>query len=77
MGGGDIKLMAIFGMVIGWQMSIISIFLSAFLALPVSLIVLKFKKNHEIPYGPFLSLAALLIYISHIDINIIFSWILR
>ena len=71
MGGGDIKLMAVFGLVIGWKLSIISIFLSAFIALPVSIFVLKNNKNHEIPYGPFLSIAALILYFSHIDINII------
>ena len=71
MGGGDIKLMAVFGLVIGWELSIISIFLSAFIALPISVFILKTNKNHEIPYGPFLSIAALIIYFSHIDINFI------
>lgn len=73
MGGGDIKLMAIFGLIIGWKLSIITIFLSAFIALPVSVFILKTNKNHEIPYGPFLSIAALIIYFSHIDINLILS----
>lgn len=75
MGWGDIKLMAIFGMVIGWPMSIITIFLSAFVALPFSLFIMKSKKDHEIPYGPFLSIAALIIYFLHIDINLILSWL--
>lgn len=73
MGGGDIKLMAVFGLVIGWELSIISIFLSAFIALPVSVFILKTNKNHEIPYGPFLSIAALILYFSKIDINMILS----
>lgn len=73
MGGGDIKLMAVFGLIIGWELSIIAIFLSAFIALPVSVFIMKTNKNHEIPYGPFLSMAALIIYFSHIDINIIFQ----
>ena len=73
MGGGDVKLMAVFGLIIGWKMSIITIFLSAFIALPVSIFIMKTNKNHEIPYGPFLSVAALIIYFSHIDINIILS----
>lgn len=77
LGGGDVKLMAIFGMVIGWDMSIITIFLSAFIALPISLIILNKKSNHEIPYGPFLSIAALIIYFLHIDMNMIFSLLLR
>ena len=45
MGGGDIKLMLIIGIVIGWDMSIITIFLSALLAFPVSLFILKSNKN--------------------------------
>ena len=73
MGGGDIKLMAVFGLIIGWELSIVTIFLSAFIALPVSVFIMKTNKNHEIPYGPFLSMAALIIYFSHIDINMILS----
>ena len=73
MGGGDIKLMAVFGLVIGWELSIISIFLSAFIALPISVFILKTNKNHEIPYGPFLSIAALILYFSHIDISMILN----
>lgn len=75
LGGGDIKLMAVFGLMIGWQMSIITIFLSAFIALPVSIFILKTNKNHEIPYGPFLSIAALIIYFTHLDIGIIFNFL--
>lgn len=75
MGWGDIKLMGIFGMVINWQMCIITIFLSAFIALPFSLIIMKFKDNHEIPYGPFLSAAALIIYFLHINLDLILNWL--
>ncbi|MEG2322669.1 MAG: prepilin peptidase [Bacilli bacterium] len=73
LGGGDIKLMFIFGLVIGSYMAIISIFLAAFIALPISLIILKLKKNHEIPFGPFLSVGALIIFLTHIDINTILN----
>lgn len=73
MGGGDIKLMLIIGIMIGWDMSIITIFLSAILAFPVSLIILNSKKNHEIPYGPFLSLAALIIYLTHFNLEKLFE----
>lgn len=71
MGGGDIKLMLVIGIVIGWDMSIITIFLSALLAFPVSLIILKSKKDHEIPYGPFLALASLIIYLTHFNLDIL------
>lgn len=69
MGGGDIKLLAVFGFVLGFPMSIISVFLSAFIALPISLIILKIKKNHEIPFGPFLAISAAIIFFSQIDFN--------
>lgn len=69
MGGGDIKLMLVVGIMIGWDMSIITIFLSAILAFPVSLVILKSKNTHEIPYGPFLALASLIIYLTHFNID--------
>ena len=67
MGGGDIKLLGVFGLVLGYPLSIISIFLSAFIALPVSIILLKIKSTHEIPFGPFLSIAALIIFLTRIN----------
>ena len=49
MGGGDIKLLFVFGLVFGWQMSIVSIFLSAIIGLPISLILLRKNSEHVIP----------------------------
>jgi len=71
MGGGDIKLLAVFGFVLGFPMSIVSVFLSAFIALPVSLIILKINKSHEIPFGPFLSIAAIIIFLTKLDMSFI------
>ena len=67
MGGGDIKLLANFGFVLGFPLSIVTIFLAAIIALPISLIILKFKKTHEIPFGPFLAIAAIIIFLSQIN----------
>lgn len=75
MGGGDIKLLAVFGFVLGFPLSIISVFLSAFIALPVSLILLKTKKTHEIPFGPFLSIAAIIIFLSQINFETIIDFL--
>ncbi len=69
MGGGDIKLMAIYGFVLGFPMSITSVFLAAIIGLPISLILLKSKKNHEIPFGPFLAISAIIIVLLKIDFN--------
>lgn len=59
MGGGDIKLLAMIGAFLGWQHAILTFFLAPFLGAVVGIINLLVKKDHTIPYGPFLSLAAL------------------
>lgn len=73
MGGGDIKLLGIFGVVLGVPLSLVSIFLASIIALPISLISLKSNKTHEIPFGPYLSFAAIIILLSKIDINTIIN----
>ncbi len=71
MGGGDIKLMFIFGLVLGYPLAILSIFLGSIIGLPISLILVARKSNHEIPFGPFLSLGALILLLSRIDFKTI------
>ena len=69
MGGGDIKLLGIFGIMFGYVMSIFSVFLAAVIGLPVSLILIKKNSSHEIPFGPFLAVAAILIVLFILDIE--------
>lgn len=69
MGGGDIKLMFIYGLVLGWPTSCMSIGLAAFIGLPISLILLKKNNSHEIPFGPFLAVSAIILVLCKIDIN--------
>ena len=54
LGGGDIKLSFLIGMVLGYKMGFISFILSTFLALPYAILCLFFKEGHEVPFGPFL-----------------------
>ncbi len=75
MGGGDIKLLAVFGFVLGFPLSVVSIFLSSFIGLPISLIVLKAKKGTEIPFGPFLAIAAMIIFFFQLDIGTIIKFL--
>lgn len=60
MGGGDVKLLAMIGAFLGWQKALIAFFLAPFLGILLSVIILLKKKDHTIPYGPFLSAAALI-----------------
>lgn len=63
LGGGDIKLMFLIGLVIGYPMAICNIFFATFIAFPIALFLLIFKKDNIIPFGPFLSMSAILLYI--------------
>lgn len=62
MGGGDIKLMFLIGMTLGFPLSIITIFVASIIGLPIALVLLKLKSTHEIPFGPFLSVATLVLF---------------
>jgi leader peptidase (prepilin peptidase)/N-methyltransferase len=59
MGGGDVKLLAMIGAFMGWQLAVLTFFLAPFMGIIVGIVNLATKKDHTIPYGPFLSLAAL------------------
>jgi len=60
MGGGDVKLLAMIGAFMGPQKALLTFFLAPFLGIVIGIVNLVTKKDHTIPYGPFLSLAALL-----------------
>ncbi|HPT39040.1 MAG TPA: prepilin peptidase [Candidatus Omnitrophota bacterium] len=59
MGGGDVKLLAMIGAFMGWQMAVLTFFLAPFLGIVIGIVNLMTKKDHTIPYGPFLSIASL------------------
>jgi leader peptidase (prepilin peptidase)/N-methyltransferase len=60
MGFGDVKLLAMVGAFLGWQKAVATFFLAPFFGLIVGIINLAVKKDHTIPYGPFLALAAVI-----------------
>jgi leader peptidase (prepilin peptidase) / N-methyltransferase len=60
MGGGDVKLLAMIGAFLGAPRVILTFFIAPFFGAVVGIITLITKKDHTIPYGPFLSLAALI-----------------
>ena len=66
LGGGDVKLMFIFGLILDPLLGTFAIFLSSLIALPISLILLKKGKGHVIPFGPFLLLALILVFFTGI-----------
>lgn len=76
LGGGDIKLMFLIGLVIGYEMAICNIFFATFIAFPIALFLLLAKKDNIIPFGPFLSMAAILLYIWGINFTDIINFII-
>ncbi len=60
MGGGDVKFLAMIGAFLGWQAALLTFFLAPFFGSVVGAANLMIKKEHTIPYGPFLALAALI-----------------
>ena len=75
LGGGDIKLMFVIGLVISPLLGIFLIFIASFLALPVSLLILIRKNQNLVPFGPFLLISFALIYFTGIDVYTILNWI--
>ena len=61
MGFGDVVLMAMIGSFIGWQAVIMVFFLAPLFALLIVLISFVFHRQREIPYGPYLSIATVVL----------------
>ena len=58
MGGGDVKLLAMIGSLLGWKLILLTFFVAPFLGSVFGIIVKLKTGESEIPYGPFLSMAA-------------------
>lgn len=62
MGGGDVKMMFLFGLVLDPLLGTLTIFLGSLFALPMSLVLYFTKKEKVIPFGPFLLVAFAFIF---------------
>ena len=63
MGEGDIMVAATMGALLGIKLGLVAIFLSALLAMPVMLYVLRGSKEQQrVPFVPFLALATFIVY---------------
>ena len=63
MGGGDVKLLAMIGGFLGWKSVILTILLSSFIGSIMGILIMIFKGKGfrtAIPFGPFLSLGAVI-----------------
>lgn len=62
LGGGDIKFAFLIGLIIGARLGLVSLVIASVIALPFA-IVLSRKKEKEIPFGPFLSLSLIIVFV--------------
>lgn len=65
MGGGDVKLFAVLGFVLGWQGTLLTLFLASFIGAIIGAILIgvnKMNRKQPIPFGPFIIIAAIISY---------------
>lgn len=77
LGGGDIKLMGILGMIFKPLLSLASLTLAAFLALPCSLYLMFRHKDKVIPFGPFIVAGFIIIMLTGIDVKDILDFLVK
>ncbi|QPC48415.1 prepilin peptidase [Mangrovibacillus cuniculi] len=71
MGGGDIKLYAVIGFVLGWKLTLLSFMLASAFGAVVGVILMTFRKasrKQAVPFGPFISLGVLVAYFNGEDL---------
>lgn len=64
-GGGDVRLVAFMGILLGWQKGVLAVVLASYLASAVVLVIVlmgKYHKKMRIAFGPFLLLATYLTF---------------
>lgn len=71
MGFGDVTLMAMFGAFLGWQVSMITFFFAPMIAVLVGLGMWVLRRENEVPFGPFLCIAASVVLLGWANI---WSW---
>ncbi len=59
MGGGDVKLLAMIGAFLGWRLALLVFFIAPLFGSVVGIVMRIREGSETIPYGPYLSLAAL------------------
>ena len=77
LGVGDIKLMFFIGLCLPLPISILPIFIGSLIALPISIIILIYKKNNMLPFGPYLSMAAIILFLLQISWNDFYNFMIN
>ena len=74
-GGGDVKLMAVCGLVLGWKLAVLSFFMGCILGAVIHLLRMKISgEGHVLALGPYLSMG---IFLAMLWGNAIIDWYFR
>ena len=77
LGGADVKLMFLVGIMLHPLLTLLVIVLASVIALPVSLFLLFRNKESVIPFGPFLMLGLLIVYFMKIDVMEVLNFLIQ
>ena len=77
LGGGDIKLSFIAGMLLGVKLGIVYIVLASFLAFPYAVYITIKNKDNMLPFGPFLVASLLIVFLNMNTLNNILEVLFR
>lgn len=75
LGGGDVKMLFLFGLVLEPLLGVMTIFIGSIIALPVAMFLLYKNKEHIIPFGPFLLIAFAILFFSKITTTDIINFL--
>ena len=67
LGGADVKLMFIVGICLEPFLALIVIIIASMIALPISLVLLVKEREHAIPFGPFIMIGTMIVFLTKLD----------
>lgn len=67
LGGADVKLMFVVGICLEPFLSLLVIILASMIALPISLVLLVKEREHAIPFGPFILIGTMIIFLTKLN----------
>lgn len=71
MGGGDIKLFAVLGLVLGWKLVLLAFFMSTFLGAIfglIGLVIKKVERGKPMPFGPYIAFGTIVTYFYGVEL---------
>lgn len=77
LGGGDIKLSFVAGMLVGVKLGIVYIVLASFLAFPYAIYITLKNKDNMLPFGPFLVSSLLIVFLNMNILNDMLKFLFR